>query len=449
MKPPDSYPQYREWNDSWLPQVPTHWQTGNLRHFAGFTTGFTPPTDDESGYDGDLPWANISDLGPAWIEGTRKTISAHGASGRKMSQPGDLLFSFKLSVGTVSRARIPMFTNEAIATFPGSPDLDLAYARYALPVFVPMNANTNIYGAKLLNSTLIKSAPFAAPPVEEQRVIAEYLDRETSQIDALIGKQHRLIGALRERRASVVTRAATRGIDDATLVDSGNTYLGLVPAGWVVTRLGREVTITGGQVDPREEPWADTVLVAPNHIESGTGRLLGRETAREQGADSGKYTVRAGQVMYSKIRPALNKVAVAVEDSLCSADMYALSTRREADVRFVAYYMRARPFHTFATHTSMRVKMPKINREELREAPWLMPPVDEQRRIADYLDEQTAKIDTLIAKAEQFVEVSRERRSALVTAVVTGQMDMRKHVHPGQALSLTSTPDDEEAQYTS
>ena len=427
MTRPKPYAEYRAWSDSWLPAVPAHWRTGNLRHFADFTTGFTPPTDDDSGYDGDLPWANIADLGPAWIDGTRKTISESGATGRLMSSPGDLLFSFKLSVGTVSRTRVPVFTNEAIATFSESGDLDLAYAYYALPEFVPRNANTNIYGAPLLNSTLIKSAPFAAPPLSEQRAIAAYLDRETGQIDALIAKQQRLIETLRERRAAVVTTAVTRGLDGAPLVDSGNVYLGSIPEGWGVSRLSREVSINGGQVDPRDEPWADMVLVAPNHIEPGTGRLLGRETARSQGADSGKYTVRAGQVMYSKIRPALNKVAIAIEDCLCSADMYALTPRRESDTRFVTYFMRAQPFHTFASLTSMRVKMPKINRDELGEAPWAIPPLNEQRRIADYLDEKTAQIDALIAKAERFIEVSKERRTALITAAVTGQIDVRKH----------------------
>jgi type I restriction enzyme, S subunit len=277
-----------------------------------------------------------------------------------------------------------------------------------------------------LNVSDLQSITAPLTSAEEQRAVADYLDRETTRIDTLIEEQQRLIEMLRGRRAAVITQAATRGLDGAPLVDSGNVYLGAVPAHWTVSRFSREMDVNGGQVDPRDDPWTDMVLVAPNHIESGTGRIVGRETAREQGADSGKYLADAGQILYSKIRPALNKVAVAAEDCLTSADMYAMSSRRGDDHRYLMYFMLARPFHSFATLTSLRVKMPKINRDELGEAPFLRPPVEEQRKIVAYLDEQTAKIDVLIAETERFIELARERRAALITAAVTGQIDVRE-----------------------
>lgn len=185
------YPEYKPWRGSWLTEVPSHWLTASLRHFASFSTGWTPPTDVDASYEGSHLWANISDLGPRWIDTTVKSLSDEAVVGRRASAKGDLLFSFKLSVGTVSRAQVPMFTNEAIATFRAGPEFDLAYAYYALPVFVTRNANTNIYGALLLNAALIKSAPYACPASSEQRVIAGFLDHETSKIDALIEKQYR------------------------------------------------------------------------------------------------------------------------------------------------------------------------------------------------------------------------------------------------------------------
>lgn len=274
----------------------------------------------------------------------------------------------------------------------------------------------------------MKRIPLALPPMEEQRAIADFLDRETAKVDGLIGEQEGLVEVLRERRSAVITRAATRGVDGAPLVAVGDPHLAAVPGHWRMSRFGREMLVNAGQVDPREEPWVDMILVAPNHIQSGTGRIIGRQTAREQGADSGKYVVQAGQVLYSKIRPALNKVTVAVEDCLCSADMYALSSRTPGDARFAMYFMLARPFHTYATLQSLRVKMPKVNREELGAAPWVVPPIEEQSKIANYLDEQTAKIDALIAEAEGIVAVAKERRSALITAAVTGQFDVRGEV---------------------
>jgi len=191
-----------------------------------------------------------------------------------------------------------------------------------------------------------------------------------------------------------------------------------VPTHWTVSRFGLEAAINGGQVDPREEPWRSTVLIAPNHIERDTGRLTGRETAGNQGADSGKYTVEAGQIIYSKIRPALNKAAIAIEACLCSADMYAISFRSRVHSRYAHYQVLSRPFLQFAVVASERVKMPKVNREELAGAPWLLPPFTEQRAIADYLDHETAQIDALIMKQEQLIETLRERRVAVMEQAV-------------------------------
>ena len=107
-----------------LERVPAHWSVGSLRNFAEFTTGWTPPTGNDAAYDGELPWANISDLTAAtngWIDSTTKTISTEATEGREPCRAGDVLFAFKLSVGATARARMPMFTNEAIAVFRPSP----------------------------------------------------------------------------------------------------------------------------------------------------------------------------------------------------------------------------------------------------------------------------------------------------------------------------------------
>jgi type I restriction enzyme, S subunit len=194
-------------------------------------------------------------------------------------------------------------------------------------------------------------------------------------------------------------------------------WLGAMPAHWTLSRFRYEAVINGGQVDPRNEPWNGMTLIAPNHVESNTGRIIGIETAEEQGADSGKYLVEPGQLVYSKIRPALNKVTIAETQALCSADMYAMSFTGRVEPRYALYYFLARPFNTFVTVISMRVKMPKVNREELADAPWLVPPLEEQRAIADYLDRETARIDTLIAEQQRLIEMLRERRAAVLSAM--------------------------------
>jgi type I restriction enzyme S subunit len=209
----------------------------------------------------------------------------------------------------------------------------------------------------------------------------------------------------------------------AEMTPANSPWLDEVPAHWDLSRFRYEAVINGGQVDPRKEPWSGMTLIAPNHIERNTGRIISVETADEQGADSGKYLVEQGQLVYSKIRPALNKAAIADTQALCSADMYAMSFTDRVEPRFALYYLLARPFHTFASIISTRVKMPKVNREELADAPWLVPPLDEQRAIADYLDRETARIDTLIEEQQRLIELLRERRNAVVDRALSNDLD--------------------------
>lgn len=163
-------------------------------------------------------------------------------------------------------------------------------------------------------------------------------------------------------------------------------------------------------------------LIAPNHVESGTGKLLDLETAEEQGADSGKYLVRKGQVIYSKIRPNLVKVVLAPEDCLCSADMYGLDPERQAmRPGFLRFVMLSKPFTDYVVDSSMRVAMPKVNHESLGAAPIWLPPVVEQEAIEYFLNAETSKIDALIAKQEQLIATLREdRRAQLVNLVAHG-----------------------------
>ena len=159
-------------------------------------------------------------------------------------------------------------------------------------------------------------------------------------------------------------------------------WLGDLPDHWEVMRFSRLVDIAEGQVDPRQEPYSSMVLIAPNHIEAGTGRILGLETAKDQGADSGKYLFSAGDVLYSKIRPSLAKVVLAPCDGLCSADMYPLKARAKLSEPFLKWFLLSTGFTAWATVESDRVAMPKINREKLSELPIAAPPRSEQTAIA-------------------------------------------------------------------
>ena len=132
-----------------------------------------------------------------------------------------------------------------------------------------------------------------------------------------IRNRRRLIEVLIEQKEAIINQAVTRGLDkNVALKPSGVDWLGDVPAGWTLKRLKMVVRIRSGQVDPKVDPHRQSVLIGPEHIEKGSGVLLQEVTAEEQNAISGKYLVKAGEVIYSKIRPALRKAVIAPRDCL-------------------------------------------------------------------------------------------------------------------------------------
>ncbi len=205
--------------------------------------------------------------------------------------------------------------------------------------------------------------------------------------------------------------------------DSGVEWMGQIPAHWQVRSFRYCGVIPNGQVDPRLPQFRDKTLVAPNHIESGTGRLLGTETADEQGAESGKYAFESGNVLYSKIRPELAKVCLIDFPGLCSADMYPIAPRNDVSAGFLAYQMICSGFTESVVLASARVAMPKVNRDELGGIPLVVPPLTEQQAIAAFLDRKTAEIDSLVAKKQRLIERLQEKRQALISHAVTKGLD--------------------------
>lgn len=169
----------------------------------------------------------------------------------------------------------------------------------------------------------------------------------------------------------------------------------------------------------------------PNHIESGTGRLLAQETATEQGADSGKYLCKEGEVIYSKIRPALAKVCISPSDEvICSADMYPIQGISGLTNEFLFWSLLSTWFTSLVILESDRVAMPKINREKLAEVILPIPPESEQQQIGKEIRKKTKATDYLIQKTKRAISLAQERRTALVSAAVTGKIDVRDWQQP-------------------
>lgn len=201
---------------------------------------------------------------------------------------------------------------------------------------------------------------------------------------------------------------------------------GGVPQGWTWERLISRISLPSGQVDPRLPHFQYLPLIAPDHIESCTGRLLKLETAYQQGAISGKYSFQPGDVLYSKIRPYLRKSVLATQHGLCSADMYPLRPVKDLDPHFLLAVILGETFSRFATSVSERSGIPKLNREELAEFGMAFPPLPEQRKIARIL----TTVDRLIEKTEALIAKYQAIKQGMMHDLFTRGVDEHGQLRP-------------------
>lgn len=235
----------------------------------------------------------------------------------------------------------------------------------------------------------------------------------------------------------------------AELRREASKWYGNVSSHWNVDRFKRIATIRNGQVDPEDDRYRDLPLFAPNHIESGTGRLLGVESAEAQGAESGKFLVEPGEVVYSKIRPELRKVIVAPFKGLCSADMYPVRPLYQVEARFLYYAMLSDGFSHYTLLESGRVAMPKINRKSLGECIFVYPDRKQQARICEYLDSSCGAIDAAVAAKRQQLETLDALRKSIIHAIFAERSGAINERVKDVAAKITSgvTPDGGSAGY--
>lgn len=273
-----------------------------------------------------------------------------------------------------------------------------------------------------LNYSEFSKLMLLCPGKEEQHRIADFLDSKCSEIDTLIENLRARMESAKEYKKAIITEAVTKGLDkDAKMKDSGVEWIGEIPEGWKVVRFKHVASIKSNLVQP--DKYMKYPQIAPDNIEKDTGRLLSHQTVGESGIISGNHLFYRGQILYSKIRPNLNKLTIAPFDGLCSADMYPIEPK--LPTLFMVYSMLSA---YFVSQVSLiiqdRVKMPKINQEELGEIKVVVPSQQEMLTIADYLNSKCSEIDTLLQNYDEQITVLEEYKKSLIYEYVTGKKNI-------------------------
>lgn len=260
------------------------------------------------------------------------------------------------------------------------------------------------------------------PPKEEQDQIVKYLDSKLSKINKFIKAKKKQIELLKEQKQAIINQAITKGLDpNAKMKPSGIEWLGDIPEGWKCQKFSRVAQVKSNLVHPRD--YKSYIQVSPENIEKNSGKLLECKTVLESGIISDNHLFYKGQILYSKVRPMLNKVTIAPFDGLCSADMYPIETR--LDSKYLLYFMLSNIYLMQLSITENRVKMPKINKEELSSIIIVEPPKNIQLELVNYIEEKQVIIDYSIDALEKEIYLMAEYRTSLISSVVTGKVDVR------------------------
>jgi len=272
------------------------------------------------------------------------------------------------------------------------------------------------------------------PPLPEQCAIATFLDRETAKINALIAKKERLVELLQEKRAALISQAVTKGLDPAVpMNDSGVDWLGEIPASWTINKIGIECIVKA------RLGWKG--LKASEYVDEGyiflaTPNIKGREIdfqnvnyiTAERYFESPEIMLKVGDVLIAKDGSTLGITSVIrylPNPATVNSSIAVIRPDQSLDSIFLYWFLSANYIQGFIQRMKDGMGVPHLFQADLRKFVVLVPPLTEQQAIANYLDHETAKIDALISRIREGIEKLKEYSTALISAAVTGKIDVR------------------------
>jgi type I restriction enzyme S subunit len=287
------------------------------------------------------------------------------------------------------------------------------------------------------NFSAMRNILLAVPDVAEQTAIAAFLDRETAKIDGLVAEQRRLLELLKEKRQAVISHAVTQGLNpDAPMKPSGIEWLGDVPEHWRVGKSGFYLTVLSGFAFPSAgftHKASDTKLL--RGINVGVSKIRWDETVYWQRSECDGldcYELKTGDLVIGMDRPLIGDgVRVAM---ISDGDLPCLLLQRVASLTpsellnsdYILHLLSSEMFEAHFMPDTTGVSVPHISPTQISDFVIPIPPREEQDEITGFLAKEIEKLDTLTAEAQRAIDLLQERRTALISAAVTGQIDVRQ-----------------------
>lgn len=445
----ESYPEYKDSGIKWLGEIPSHWEAKRVKTMLSRNDGGVWGDDfDDEGVVVLRSTEQTVDGDWTIIEPAKRRLSAHEYISAVLME-GDLVIT-KSSGSSLHIGKTSIVTEEVA-------DLNCCYSNFMQrlrvksaiePRFMRYVLNGEIgrkqfnylssttTGLANLNGEVIGNVVAAFPSQTEQCNIADFLDRETELIDSLIDKKERQIELLQEKRSALISHAVTKGLNpDAPMKDSGIEWLGEIASHWGVRLLKRVAETTygmGGELDRTLEE-GTRILSLPNVNKDGDLVLDEVPFATVPHESRADLLLQTGDLLFNWRNGSsdhLGKTAYFDLEGEYTHVSFLLRLRMNSEQHDSRYYqqlLNGLRITGFFSSSKAGVNN-TFNQSELANLSIMVPPLEEQKLIADYLDEKTREIRSLSTIIEQSIEKLREYRTALISAAVTGKINVHEEV---------------------
>jgi type I restriction enzyme S subunit len=438
-----SFPRYPAYKDSgvmWLGEVPEHWEVKKLKNIAFFAGGGTPSRDNLYFWGGPIPWVSPKDMKAEKITQAEEGITQEGLDGSPSSliAPGHVLLVVRSGI---LRHTIPVAINAVEVAL--NQDMkairlndEICSCSFLLRWIQGFNDQLLLEWGKQgatvesIEQDYLSRTLVPLPPLTEQHAITTFLDRETAKIDALIAEQQHLIQLLQEKRQAVISHAVTKGLNpDAPMKDSGVEWLGEVPEHWALKRLKQlSPNLTVGIVVNPSEYVSDEGLPFIYGGDIREGMIDWENSRRIAPALSDKQhktRLRSGDLLMVRVgAPGITAVVpTECEGGNCASVM--LIRQGSFSSQWLCFVLNTRIVRFQVEVVQYGAAQEQFNISHAANFWVPVPPLEEQDRIAALLVSEDEKAQGLILQAHLAVALLQERRTALISAAVTGQIDVR------------------------